>query len=64
MIDSKLLMLLLPIAVIQIVLMATALTVLYRAKSVRWNKWVWVFIIVCLNIVGPILFFSLGRKEN
>lgn len=26
------------------------------------NKWVWVAIIILLNLIGPILYFAIGRK--
>ncbi|XID95901.1 PLDc N-terminal domain-containing protein [Paenibacillaceae bacterium WGS1546] len=61
----ELIKLLLPLIAIQLVLMITALIYLYRAKSVRGNnKWLWVPIIVIVNIVGPVLFFAFGRKED
>ncbi|WP_256761246.1 PLD nuclease N-terminal domain-containing protein [Cohnella sp. WQ 127256] len=61
---SQLIMLLLPVIMIQIILMVTALTYLYRAKSVRGKKWIWALVIVFLNIVGSILFFAVGRRES
>jgi hypothetical protein len=61
---SDLIMLLLPVVLIQLILMATALTYLFRMDSARGKKWVWVPVIVLVNIVGPILFFAFGRKEN
>lgn len=61
---SDLIMVLLPVFFIQLILMATALTYLYRASSVRGKKWVWVLVIIFVNIIGPILFFAFGRKEN
>ncbi|BBI35257.1 PLD nuclease N-terminal domain-containing protein [Cohnella abietis] len=62
--NDKLIMLLLPVLVIQLILMVTALRYLYRASSVRGNKWVWVLVIVLFNIVGPIVFFAFARREN
>ncbi|WP_239618442.1 PLD nuclease N-terminal domain-containing protein [Cohnella mopanensis] len=61
---SDLLMILLPVVLIQLILMVTALTFLFRMDSVRGKKWVWVPVIVLVNIVGPILFFAFGRKES
>lgn len=61
---SQLIMLLLPVIMIQIILMVTALIYLYRAKSVRGKKWIWALVIVFLNIVGSILFFAVGRRES
>jgi len=53
-----------PLLAIQLVLTVTALVYLYRAKSVRGNKWIWVPVIVFVNIIGPVLFFAIGRKEE
>ncbi|QMV41029.1 PLDc N-terminal domain-containing protein [Cohnella cholangitidis] len=59
-----LLKILLPVVLIQLILLVTALTYLFRMDSVRGKKWVWVLVIVLVNIVGPILFFAFGRKER
>ncbi|MFC4304220.1 PLDc N-terminal domain-containing protein [Cohnella boryungensis] len=55
---------LIPVILVQIALMVTALVYLFRAKAVRGNKWIWVPVIVLVNIVGPVLFFAFGRKEE
>ncbi|TVX95457.1 PLD nuclease N-terminal domain-containing protein [Cohnella terricola] len=62
--NSQLVLILIPVAIIQLILMVTALIYLFRAHAVRGNKWMWVAIIVLLNIVGPILFFAFGRKDT
>ncbi len=61
----KLLPLLIPILLLQIGLQIYALVDLYRQSKVRWdNKWIWVAIIILLEILGPIVYFFLGRKEE
>jgi len=62
--NAQLVQILIPVAVIQLILMVTALVFLFRAHSIRGNKWMWVAVIVLLNIVGPILFFAFGRKDT
>ncbi len=54
-----------PLIALQVVLMVTALLSLYKAEteSVRGPKWMWVLIIVVLNIVGSIAYFVAGRRE-
>jgi hypothetical protein len=62
---EQILALLVPIIVIQLGLMIAALYDLEREeRRVRGdNKLVWVFIIVFLNIIGPIIYFVAGREE-
>ncbi len=62
---EQIIALLVPIILIQLGLMITALYDLEREeRRVRGdNKLVWVLIIVLLNIVGPILYFVAGREE-
>jgi hypothetical protein len=53
--------------VIQITLDVIALVSLYRrplSSVTLGNKWVWVAIIVLVNMVGPVLYFVLGRKAE
>jgi hypothetical protein len=35
-----------------------------RQRVVFGNKWVWVAIIVLVNLVGPILYLAVGRKPG
>ena len=40
-----------------------ALLDLARRERTRGPKWVWVLVIVFINIIGPILYLVLGRDE-
>ena len=60
---SRLVLLLLPIFVIQIALMAFALVDLVRSQYTNGPKWMWGIIIVVVNIIGPILYFVVGRRN-
>jgi hypothetical protein len=62
---EQIIALLIPIVVIQLVLMIAALYDLERAdRRVRGgSKLVWGFVIVFVNVVGPILYFVAGREE-
>lgn len=53
-----------PILVIQIILLTTALVSLYKANATRGPKWMWVLIIIFVNIIGPVLYFVMGRKDE
>jgi hypothetical protein len=57
--------LLVPIVLIQLGLMVFALVDLEREeRQVRGDsKLVWALIIVFVNLIGPILYFAIGREE-
>ena len=57
--------LVLPIVLIQLSLMVVALVDLEREeRRVRGgNKVIWALIIVFLNVIGPILYLTVGREE-
>lgn len=51
--------------VLEIVLDVIALVDLYRrpvAQVALGNKWIWVAIIILVNLIGAILYFAIGRK--
>jgi hypothetical protein len=60
----NLLPLLLPVLVLQLGLMIGALVHLLRRKAVRRGSVaLWVVIIVLVNIIGPALYFLIGRED-
>lgn len=52
-----------PILILQLVLMAAALTACLRSEETNGPKWLWAIIIVCVSIFGPVAFFVAGRKH-
>jgi hypothetical protein len=54
--------LLIPVVLIELALMITALVDLIRRAQTRGPKWVWVLVIVLINFIGPIIYFVAGRK--
>lgn len=52
-----------PLIVVQLVLMCVALVSLARSEQANGPKWLWVIIIVLLNIPGTIAYFIMGRKD-
>ena len=63
--SAQLIVLLVPVAVIQIGLLVIALRDLIRRRQVvGGNKWLWALVIVFVNIVGPIIYLLAGRKEE
>ena len=53
-----------PLFVIQLGLIIFALVDLIRRTVARGPKWVWVLVIVFINIIGPIVYFVVGRGDE
>ncbi len=54
-----------PIFIIEMALMITALVHVLRHKDYRFgNRVFWIIIVVVLEIIGPILYFTVGRGED
>ncbi len=53
-----------PLIIMQLILMTTALISCMKAEEINGEKWVWGLIIVFVNIIGPILFFVIGKKRQ
>jgi hypothetical protein len=56
--------LLIPIILIQLALMVAAFWDLIRRENTRGPKWLWVIIILFLNMIGPIVYFLVGRDDE
>jgi hypothetical protein len=65
-IDSQLLLLIVPILLVQLGLIILALRDLLRPeRRVRGDsKLLWGVIIVIVNLIGPLLYFAVGRRET
>lgn len=53
-----------PLAVIQLLLMIIAVIDLVRIEKTNGPKWIWALVVVCINIIGPILYFIFGRRND
>ena len=60
----RLLPLIAPLIAIQLGLLSAALVDLIRRPNTRGPKWAWGIAIVCVSIVGPLVYFLLGRPEE
>lgn len=60
----ELLPLLWPLIVIQLALIVFALLDLRQRTATRGPKWVWVLVIVFVNLIGPIIYFVVGRNDE
>lgn len=52
-----------PILIIQVILIIIALFDLKKAEQTNGPKWMWALIIVFINIIGPVIYFIIGRRE-
>ncbi|MCM3692672.1 PLDc N-terminal domain-containing protein [Neobacillus niacini] len=56
--------LLAPLFIVQLILLVVSLVDLSRIEKTNGPKLLWVFIIIFVNIIGPILYFVIGRRNN
>jgi hypothetical protein len=56
--------LLIPIVLLELGLMTFALIDLNKRASTRGSKWVWILLIVLLNLIGPIAYLLVGRWKE
>lgn len=61
--QSTLIMALLPVLVIQLGLVIFTLLDLVKNPNPNGSKWMWAAIIVVINIIGPILYLVIGRRN-
>ena len=53
-----------PLIVLQLILMVFALVNCVKQEETNGPKWIWILIIIFVNIVGPVLYFLMGRKNG
>jgi uncharacterized membrane protein YhaH (DUF805 family) len=58
------LLLLVPLLLVWLVMLIAGLADLVRRERTRGPKWVWYLVVVCFSIIGPVLYFLLGRDET
>jgi len=57
--------LIIPIIILQVILQVASLISLVRSDGVqRGNKVIWAIIIVACSMLGPILYWTLGRENQ
>ncbi|WP_214706894.1 MULTISPECIES: PLD nuclease N-terminal domain-containing protein [unclassified Exiguobacterium] len=62
--DSNLLLILLPFLILQLILLVVALIDLLKRQETNGPKWVWLLVILFINILGPIIYFLWGRTKR
>ncbi|MDQ0232583.1 PLDc N-terminal domain-containing protein [Metabacillus malikii] len=53
-----------PLIVLHLILMITALVSCIREEETRGPKWMWILIILFINLIGPVLYFVIGRRND
>lgn len=53
-----------PLLVLQFILMVSALVSCIKQEETNGPKWLWVILILFVNIIGPILYFVIGRRQQ
>ena len=54
-----------PITLVELILMVVALVHLLKHRNFRFgNQIMWILIVVFIQIIGPILYFTVGRGEE
>jgi drug/metabolite transporter (DMT)-like permease len=55
---------LIPVVIVQLILLVVALLDLLKREKTRGPKWVWVLVILFVNLLGPIIYFLFGRDNE
>ena len=59
----SMLLLLIPILILQLILFISAIISIIRKKDVLTvNKVIWILIVVCISIIGPVIYFVVGSR--
>ncbi|SES33419.1 PLD nuclease N-terminal domain-containing protein [Salipaludibacillus aurantiacus] len=53
-----------PVLILQAILMVVALIDCFKHDKTNGPQWIWVLVIVFINIIGPILYFVFGRRND
>lgn len=53
-----------PILVLHFILMITALVSCMREEKTNGPKWMWILVILFINLIGPVLYFVVGRRND
>jgi hypothetical protein len=61
---AKYIPLLIPVILLELGLMVFALMDLSKRPSVRGPKWVWILVIVLVDLIGPVVYFLYGRERE
>ncbi len=63
-VTKEFLLMLLPLAAIQLGLFIYCAVKIFREGVQNLNKWAWLLICLLANMIGPIIFLIVGRKRD
>ena len=56
---------LIPLAIIQLGLLIASLIHIFTHQTYRvGNRVIWVIVCILVNIIGPVLYFAIGKEEE
>lgn len=54
-----------PLIAIELGLMIAAVVSIFKQTQYRlFNRWIWLLIVIFLQLIGPIFYFVFGREES
>lgn len=53
-----------PIIILDLILVITALVSCLKEEHTNGPKWMWILIILFINLIGPVLYFVIGRQKQ
>ncbi|MBD8006003.1 PLDc N-terminal domain-containing protein [Bacillus norwichensis] len=53
-----------PIVILDFILVIAALVSCIKEENTNGPKWMWILIILFLNLIGPVLYFVIGRQKQ
>jgi hypothetical protein len=53
-----------PLLLIWLAMLVAGLVDLIPRQSTRGPKWVWLLVVICFSILGPVVYFLFGREEE
>lgn len=53
-----------PIIALQFVLMIIALVSCSKEENTNAPKWIWILVIIFVNLLYPVLYFVMGRRSE
>lgn len=64
-IETEYLPFLIPVIIIELALMFTAMVHVIRHDHYKFgSKPIWIFVVVLLQIIGPVVYFVFGRSDE
>ena len=59
----ELIQILAPIIILEAILAIVGIIAWFKTENTNGPRWLWLLIIIFITILGPILFFIIGRRQ-